>query len=518
MRIPTRLYKRSDTYYYRRRAPLSIARLTNRADYKYCLRVTNMKAARELSLMVDHILDCAFIEMNDDEIRKQGEKAALELVENLDKISDEKVRHYITKSYYSTAKTALEAARMHIKQMREAKDNIRTHEDKNRELDRKNISLEREILERDKTQIDNGPHQKLKHIKLEEAINSHLEWEKSKGLDYKTIKKKELSLFYMHQILGDKYAHQVDTDDAEKVTLLVRQLPTNMEKSLRTNDILKGIELNKSRGLPTISPKTAGDGYITYMSRFFNEMVRKNATWRNPFATLASQVADGANEQLREPVTIDQLNRLFSHEFFDEKWEIHQWMFVLAILTGARTNELLQLKCSDIVTKYDRPHFFIVKRLSDEDKSLKTKNSKRFVPFHKILMDLGFIDYVNQQKEAGHDRIFHQAKSPKNPKVNYSNDYSKKINPILKRVLGKEDEYGPIVYYRLRHTFIELMRESGIDINHQYYFEGHTNSHISGRYGRKSDISEFMTNSFDNINFNKIEALTKHIKKASARP
>ena len=81
-------------------------------------------------------------------------------------------------------------------------------------------------------------------------------------------------------------------------------------------------------------------------------------------------------------------------------------------------------------------------------------------------------------------------------------------------MLGKEDEYGPIVYYRLRHTFIELMRESGIDINHQYYFEGHTNSHISGRYGRKSDISEFMTNSFDNINFNKIEALTKHIKKA----
>ncbi len=61
MRIPTRFYKRGDTYYYRRRAPLSIARLTNRTDYKYSLRVTNMKAARELSLGGGHILDCAFM-------------------------------------------------------------------------------------------------------------------------------------------------------------------------------------------------------------------------------------------------------------------------------------------------------------------------------------------------------------------------------------------------------------------------------------------------------------------------
>lgn len=507
MRIPNRIYRRSDTWYYRRRIPSAIAKLSRRKDYKFCLHVSGMREARRLAMFIDDVLDRSFLTM-------KKEKTPTEtFIEYVEQITDEEIKKNIINSYIHNQEATVATLERVAKQKGLYEQVITHYEDDNRTLDRKNVKLEREILERDKSQVDYNPSQKLKPLKISKAIEKHLEWEKGRNLDYKTMGKKVASLKYMLQILGDKHVHEVDTDDAEKVVLTIKKLPRHMHSIFKTDNILEGIKLNEEAQKPTIKPKTIGDGYITFMGYFFKEMKRKRATSYNPFETLTSKIKDGASTY-REPYTIEQLNTLFSDKLFDEEWGIHQWMLVLGTLTGARTNELLQLRYADIVMKHGKPHFFIIKRDTDSDKSLKTANSRRFIPFHKLLLDLGFLDYVNQKKELGHDRIFHEEETPTNEELNFSNNYSKTIIRILRKILGKEDDYGTIVYYRLRHTFIEMMRESGTDPHHQYYYVGHKSDHIGAEYGRKGDISAFMTNAFDGINFHQIEALTKHIKKA----
>ena len=43
-----------------------------------------------------------------------------------------------------------------------------------------------------------------------------------------------------------------------------------------------------------------------------------------------------------------------------------------------------------------------------KDKKLKTPNSKRKIPLHQTLIDLGFLDYPHILEQKGRDRLFHE--------------------------------------------------------------------------------------------------------------
>ena len=67
------------------------------------------------------------------------------------------------------------------------------------------------------------------------------------------------------------------------------------------------------------------------------------------------------------------------------------WIPLIGIYTGMRLNEICQLYVDDV--KYlNRIWYF---RLTNErsDQSLKNKQSKRLVPIHPKLIELGFIDF-----------------------------------------------------------------------------------------------------------------------------
>ena len=70
-----------------------------------------------------------------------------------------------------------------------------------------------------------------------------------------------------------------------------------------------------------------------------------------------------------------------------------------------RLNEICQLYCEDIKCN-GRVWYF---QLTDErdNQSLKNKQSKRLVPIHKKLIEMGFIDFVKEVKESKKDRLFY---------------------------------------------------------------------------------------------------------------
>jgi integrase len=70
------------------------------------------------------------------------------------------------------------------------------------------------------------------------------------------------------------------------------------------------------------------------------------------------------------------------------------WVPLLAVFTGARLAELVQLHCSDI---YQHEGIWVFDINDDEDKQVKTKKSKRLVPIHSALIELGFLDFVKRR-------------------------------------------------------------------------------------------------------------------------
>src|SRR5665213_3176731 len=81
------------------------------------------------------------------------------------------------------------------------------------------------------------------------------------------------------------------------------------------------------------------------------------------------------------------------------------WVPLIALHSGMRLGEILQLMKSDVKEENGIWYFDVNK---GEGKSLKTASSKRRVPIHRSLIDLGLVYHVKQGQQSG--RIFPEIK------------------------------------------------------------------------------------------------------------
>jgi integrase len=122
----------------------------------------------------------------------------------------------------------------------------------------------------------------------------------------------------------------------------------------------------------------------------------------NPFSKITIEKNRGKAKK-RQEWDIDELQKLFDSPIYTEgerpgggSGEAAFWLPVLALYHGSRLGELCQLDKADVVKRNGVLCLRMVG--SDEDvengKSLKTESSERYVPLHKRVLELGFMDYV----------------------------------------------------------------------------------------------------------------------------
>ena len=81
------------------------------------------------------------------------------------------------------------------------------------------------------------------------------------------------------------------------------------------------------------------------------------------------------------------------------------WLPLLAVMTGAREAELCQLAVSDIGQDI-KTGMWLVDLNAKGEKKLKNQSSKRAVPIHPQLIELGLLDYVSLARARGEQRLF----------------------------------------------------------------------------------------------------------------
>lgn len=151
------------------------------------------------------------------------------------------------------------------------------------------------------------------------------------------------------------------------------------------------------------------------------------------------------------------------------------WIPLLAAYTGGRREELAQLYVEDI-HQHEGSAWFI--RVIDDrpDKSVKTDSSRREIPIHPDLIDLGLLTLV-QNRPAG-TRLF-----PQLVKVSdgFAGIVSKTWRPITQRCGVYQPGRNPL--HAFRHSFKTLAREHGIPKEVSDWITGHASGNIGDRYG-----------------------------------
>ena len=190
------------------------------------------------------------------------------------------------------------------------------------------------------------------------------------------------------------------------------------------------------------------------------------------------------------------------------------WMFLLCITTGARLEEVGQVALADVRYDGDILYLDIDEYAGEKDaeqKSVKTEESKRLLPVHEKLIELGFANYLAALTSHGHSELFPDLKE--NGVGKRTKEASQKVNRIIDRVVSSDRR---LVFHSLRHAFKAKGNDAGIGDKTLDQICGHAPVSTGSRYGSEPRIRTIHRDlhriDFSCIDWTKIEEGVRDLK------
>ena len=183
----------------------------------------------------------------------------------------------------------------------------------------------------------------------------------------------------------------------------------------------------------------------------------------------------------RRPFTDAELLTVFGSKVFMKQRNANAanyWLPLICLFSVCRREEAGQLAIKDIGTlpqgdkgEVDGIPFMNITD-EGEDQGLKNEGSKRRLPVHSSLIHLGFMEYVDSIKTAGHTRLFPQLKHG-------ANGYSDSVGKFFSRLVTKAGLSDPaLVLHSLRHGGITKLTSAGVAHNVCEMIAGHSASGV----------------------------------------
>ncbi|MGI0118712.1 tyrosine-type recombinase/integrase [Zooshikella sp. RANM57] len=307
------------------------------------------------------------------------------------------------------------------------------------------------------------------------------QWSQKAVDDYRTAFKA------LVDILGDIPAKQLSKEQGNTYVEVLLVYP--QRRTLGKNARYTLAELIQKKA-PSITPTTAKN-HCTRVNVFFNWLVSKGYTKENPITGLAPKGKRTATK--KEAFSHEDLVHIFSQPLFKDKqykspWQY--WLPLLAYFTGARLEELAQLKTTDVKAEGS----IIYLQIHNEDgNQLKNEGSRRVIPLHDILLNLGFLTYVEQQQNI---KLFNLSKVTGKYGKRVTNWFSK-----FKRSLGFPSSK---VFHSFRHSFRDAAVEASIPSEHIKALLGHAQKDIThGVYGSGFSL-RLLNESLQRVDFKEV--------------
>uniref|UniRef100_A0A832M0W9 Site-specific integrase n=1 Tax=Oscillatoriales cyanobacterium SpSt-402 TaxID=2282168 RepID=A0A832M0W9_9CYAN len=276
-------------------------------------------------------------------------------------------------------------------------------------------------------------------------------------------------------ILGNKAVNDFTRADLVACREVLSRLPPNFSKKRDTCNITP-IELSRTAWPETLKTKSV-NSYINLVTSIFNWM-HKNGIISNNIATgLVLPIASAPHEE-RKAYALEDIKRIKLHLPRDNDHPEKYWIPLIAMYQGMRLDEACQLHLEDILDVEGLPCFDI----NDAgDRNVKTRSSKRIVPIHPNLVELGLLDYVRQRQELEALQLWENIKPDK------LGDWGKWFGNWYGRFNRKHVTADPLkVFHSFRHTVADTLKQAGVAEGIIAEILGHANQSITtGRYGKR---------------------------------
>ena len=229
---------------------------------------------------------------------------------------------------------------------------------------------------------------------------------------------------------------------------LLKHLPSNRKKKYPNQSIKKLIELKDAQ---LMSQRTISK-HVERVSALLNWAIKQGYISQNVFRGKLEPIRK--TEVIEKYFTGQEMDLILGDQLKSDSLALNKperyWVTILSAYSGARLNEICQLNVSDI-QKYDEIWAMNLTN-NAEDKSIKTEAGNRSVPLHPKLLELKFLSYVEQIRNANHKKLFPNLKKMKS--TGYGTMISRWFAKYLKKLGIKKKGKN---FHSFRHTVVNKL-------------------------------------------------------------
>ncbi|MGQ0527432.1 MAG: tyrosine-type recombinase/integrase [Alphaproteobacteria bacterium] len=295
---------------------------------------------------------------------------------------------------------------------------------------------------------------------------------------------KENTYTLFKEVMGDLVFKEIGLVEARKFKASLSKIPSNAKKLWNVSSF-EDLDFDKLPKGKAQHPKTINNrlAYLIALFTWANRAEYYHGP--NPFSNLIIK-GQKFSASRRHPFKAEELKALFLSPIFtgcqgkkaSERLlvgkEIVQdalyWVPLIGLYSGMRLGEICQLYVADI-RQENGVHILDI---NDEgkDKAIKTPSSRRKVPIHSELIRRGLLSYVSHIKASDESRLFPDIAMGASAKT-YSSTFTKRFWRLL---LALEIKRQGLCFHSLRHTFIDGLRNAGVERSIVMAMTGHQSS------------------------------------------
>lgn len=244
--------------------------------------------------------------------------------------------------------------------------------------------------------------------------------------------------------------------------------------------------------MPTLTKTTVEEWFASY-KRMFSYGEAMDHLDRNPFNAIKSLVVNGAPSIKRRAFTDEEITRIFTAPLFNGydaeastrfreiagatiTKDAKYWLPILSLWHGGRLAEFAAMPLADVKQSKKGTWYF---DLTERD--VKTETSKRQIPLHPHMIEMGFLDYLAGLK--GETWLF--------PELDHETRHG--AGHRFSKWWGEwMDCHGmsdpTLAHHSWRHSWKRRARESSVKKEMHDVISGHKGMTVADGYGEGADI------------------------------
>ena len=296
-----------------------------------------------------------------------------------------------------------------------------------------------------------------------------------------SVEEVERALSDLFELMGDMPAEAFDSQQARLLKERLGRCPQYfaLRPEFRGKTLKHVVESGST--YKTITAVTVNNR-LRKLTAFLNWCRVNGYVAANPLAGM--KVMTGSAKEARLSFDSGDLIILLNRDFLLKEARKQPWRYWLPLLgraTGARLEELCQLRVDDFIEQQGIQCI----RIDDgrEGQNLKNASSRRVLPLHPTLIDLGLLQHVEAVKATGADRLFPELEAVRG-KLGHA---PSKWFGRYKMKLGVTDPRK--TFHSFRHTLIDDLRDAGVQDSLIKRIAGHEDGAVTFKvYGSRTPL------------------------------